>query len=173
MYLSDLMEDKISSCYSMTEPQGGADPTQFKCAAVQDGEEWVITGEKLWSSSAKYASFFIVMAVTDPGAQRHRRLSMFIVPAKTKGVEIVRSVGLGVDEMDLHDPERNLPGGDHAYMRYHSVRVPLDHMLGGRGDGFLVAQTRLSGGRIHYGMRTIGFCKRALDMMCERGRLAT
>ena len=106
-------------------------------------------------------------------AQRHRRLSMFIVPAKTKGVEIVRSVGLGVDEMDLHDPERNLPGGDHAYMRYHSVRVPLDHMLGGRGDGFLVAQTRLSGGRIHYGMRTIGFCKRALDMMCERGRLAT
>ena len=173
MYLDDLVEDRITSCYSMTEPQGGADPTQFTCAAVQDGDHWVIDGEKLWSSSAKYASFFIVMAVTDPAAQRHRRLSMFIVPAETAGVEIVRSVGLGTAEIDLHDPERGLPGGDHAYMRYTNVRIPLDHLLGGRGDGFLVAQTRLSGGRIHYGMRTIGFCKRALDMMCERAKSRT
>ena len=78
------------------------------------------------------------------------------------------NVQVGIAELDLHDPERGLPGGDHAYVRYTGVRVPADALLGRRGGGFVVAQTRLSGGRIHYGMRTIGICKRALDMMCER-----
>jgi acyl-CoA dehydrogenase len=172
-YLGPLINDKISSCYSMTEPHGGADPTQFVTAAVQQGGEWVINGAKLWSSSAKYAAFYLVLAVTDPGASRHSKMSMFIVPADTPGVKIERSVGVGIEEMDLHDPERGLPGGDHGYVTYTDVRIPLDHLLGNRGEGFLVAQTRLSGGRIHYGMRTIGICKRALDMMCERAKSRT
>merc|ERR1719261_1771106 len=167
-YLNDLMEDKIVSCYSMTEPQGGADPKVFQTRAVQEGNEWVINGQKIWSSSAKYAAFFLVLAITDPEAPPCNRLSCFIVPAETPGVNIMRNVGVGVDEIDLHDPERGLPGGEHAWMKYINVKVPLDHMLGPRGGGFLVAQTRLSGGRIHYGMRTIGICKKALDMACER-----
>merc|ERR1712110_966717 len=113
-YLQPLMEDKISSCYSMTEPQGGADPTQFRCRASEDGDSWVINGEKLWSSNAKYASFFLVLAVTDPQAATHSRMSMFIVPAETPGVQIVRSIGVGIGELDLHDPERGMPGGEHA-----------------------------------------------------------
>lgn len=149
-FLAPLMNDEISSCYSMTEPTGGADPTTFTCRAVQDGRtgEWVIDGEKIWSSSAKYAAFFLVMAVTDPDAARHSRMSMFIVPAGAPGVAIVRNVGVGVGELDEHHPERGMPGGDHGLVRYTRVRVPADALLGQRGGGFIVAQTRLSGGRI-------------------------
>ena len=114
-----------------------------------------------------------MMAVTDPEASRHSSMSMFIIPATTPGVTILRNVGTGIHELDLHDPERGLPGGDHGYVEYKNVRVPFDHLLGRRGEGFLVAQTRLSGGRIHYGMRTIGTCKRAFDMMCERAQSRT
>merc|ERR1712232_1221867 len=78
-YLRPLMDDEISSCYSMSEPQGGADPTQFRLRATEEEHNWVLNGEKLWSSNSKYASFFLVLAVTDPQAAAHRRLSMFIV----------------------------------------------------------------------------------------------
>jgi len=84
---------------------------------------------------------------------------MFIVPADTPGVEIVRNVGLGTE------PEGH---GTHGYMRYTDVRVPLDHLQGGEGQAFVIAQTRLGGGRIHHAMRTIGLAQKAIDMMCER-----
>jgi acyl-CoA dehydrogenase len=160
-YLKPLMEGDIVSCFSMTEPQAGADPKEFICKAWQEGDEWVIDGEKWFSSNARYAAFFIVMAVTDPEASPSRRMSMFIVPAETRGINILRNVGLG--GVPLSDPH-----GDHAYMRYEKVRVPLDAMLGGPGDGFKVAQARLGGGRVHHAMRTVGQCKRALEMMLER-----
>ena len=83
------------SCYSMTEPEGGADPTQFKTRAVRDGSEWVLNGWKFFSSNAKTAAFFIVMAVTDPSVSPYKGMSMFLVPADTPGIEIVRNVGLG------------------------------------------------------------------------------
>jgi acyl-CoA dehydrogenase len=159
LYLQPLLDNKIVSCFSMTEPRGGSDPTSFTTQAVLDGGEWVINGEKWFSSHAKFASFLIVLAVTDPEESSHRRMSMFVVPKQTPGIEIVRNVGL------YGHPEGE---GTHAYVRYHDVRVPRDHMLGNRGDGFLVAQTRLGGGRIHHAMRTVGLVKKAFDMMCER-----
>jgi acyl-CoA dehydrogenase len=158
-YLEPLLRNDIVSAYSMTEPQGGSDPTQFVTSAVLDGDEWVINGEKWFSSHARYASFLIVLAVTDPEEQAHRRMSMFVVPADTAGVEIVRNV-----PVYGHSPE----AGTHAYVRYTDVRIPADHILGGRGEGFIVAQTRLGGGRIHHAMRTVGLVRRAFDMMCER-----
>ena len=79
-FLRPLLDGEIVSCFSMTEPHAGADPTMFKCAAVQDGDEWVIDGEKWFSSNARHAAFLIVMAVTDPEAPPHSRMSMFIVP---------------------------------------------------------------------------------------------
>lgn len=158
-YLEPLLAGEIMSCYSMTEPRGGSDPTGFTTRAVQDGDEWVIDGEKWFSSHARFASFLIVMAVTDPEAARHKRASMFVVPTGTPGIEIVRNVGVWGHE----DGEAT-----HAYIRYNSVRVPKDHILGQRGEGFAVAQTRLGGGRIHHAMRTVGLVKTALDMMSER-----
>ncbi|HEY3942266.1 MAG TPA: acyl-CoA dehydrogenase family protein [Acidimicrobiales bacterium] len=158
-YLQPLLNGEISSCYSMTEPHAGADPTLFTTRAELDGDEWVINGEKWFSSNARFASFLIVMAVTNPEVSAYQGMSMFIVPAETPGVNIIRNVATGTEA----DAE-----GSHAYIRYENVRVPKDHVLGHEGGAFAIAQTRLGGGRIHHGMRTVGQCRRAFDMMCER-----
>ena len=158
-YLEPLLDNRIISCFSMTEPQGGADPKVFTTTAVQDGDEWVINGEKWFASFASSASFIIVMAVTDPDAPPYERHSMFVVPGETPGIDVLRDVGLG------YQP---LGGGREGYVRWEDVRVPADHMLGPRGGAFVVAQTRLGGGRIHHAMRTVGLVKRIFDMLCER-----
>jgi acyl-CoA dehydrogenase len=158
-YLRALLDGEITSCYSMTEPQAGSDPGLFTTRAVRDGGSWVITGEKWFSSNARYAAFFIVMAVTDPARGTRGGMSMFIVPAGTAGVEIIRNVGVGTE------PEAT---ASHAYMRYTDVRVPADHLLGAEGAAFDIAQARLGGGRIHHAMRTIAQVRRALEMMLER-----
>jgi acyl-CoA dehydrogenase len=160
-YLEPLLRNEIVSCFSMTEPQGGADPSVFQTSAVRDGDEWVINGEKWFSSNARYSSFLIVMVVTDPDNPTYQQQSMFLVPTDTPGVEIVRNVGVGYES-------RSDDSGSHAYIRYNDVRVPADNMLGPRGGAFVVAQTRLGGGRIHHAMRTSGRVQRIFDMMCER-----
>lgn len=158
-YLQPLLNGEISSCYSMTEPHAGADPTLFTTRAERDGDEWVINGEKWFSSNARFAEFLIVMAVTNPDVSAYQGMSMFIVPADTAGVDIIRNVGTGTE------PEEQ---GSHAYIRYENVRVPADHVLGGEGQAFAIAQTRLGGGRIHHAMRTIATVRQAFDLMCER-----
>jgi len=160
-YLQPLLDGDIVSTFSMTEPHAGADPKEFICKAKRDGDEWVIEGEKWFSSNAKYAAFFIVMAVTDPDASPSRRMSMLVVPAETPGINILRNVGLFEETLGHEE-------GIHGYIRYEKVRVPLDAMLGGPGEGFRVAQARLGGGRVHHAMRTVGKCRRALEMMLER-----
>jgi acyl-CoA dehydrogenase len=157
-YLQPLLDGKIFSCFSMTEPQGGSDPKEFTTAAVLDGDEWVINGEKWFSSNARYSEFLIVMVVTEPDAAPYQQQSMIIVPTDTPGVEILRNVGHGFGDQD----------GTHAYIRYTDVRVPQENLLGGRGEAFVVAQTRLGGGRIHHAMRTVGMARAALEMMLER-----
>ncbi len=158
-YLQPLLDGECFSSYSMTEPHAGADPTLFKTRAVRDGDEWVISGWKYFSSNAKTASFLIVMAVTNPDVSPYQGMSMFLVPTSTPGVHIERNVGLAGEPMNE---------GSHALIHYEDVRVPLDALLGGEGQAFAVAQTRLGGGRIHHAMRTIGMAQKALDMLCER-----
>jgi acyl-CoA dehydrogenase len=156
-FLTPLLENEIVSCFSMTEPQGGADPLQFVTKAERDGDEWVITGEKWFSSCARFASFYLMLAVTDTEASPHRRMSMFIVPADNPGVTILKDYSFYGEAEPVH-----------AHVRYDQVRVPLDHLLGQPGDGFVVAQTRLGGGRMHHAMRTLAQATRAFEMMCER-----
>jgi alkylation response protein AidB-like acyl-CoA dehydrogenase len=134
------MNQEIWSAYSMTEPQGGSDPDLFKTHAVRDGEEWVINGEKWFTSAGRAADILFVMCTN----------GIFIVPRTTPGVEI----------MDVPST--------HNHIRYTDVRVPLDHLLGPEDGAKVLAQRRLGGGRIHHAMRTIAQCKRAFDMMCER-----
>ena len=158
-YLQPLLDGKIVSCYSMTEPQAGSDPQQFECRVTRDGDEYVIDGYKWFSSNFRYATFAIVMAVSDPDVPVYQGTSMMLVPTDTPGIEIIRNVGLAGEK----------PGeGSHAYVHYNKVRVPADNLLGGEGQAFAIAQTRLGGGRIHHAMRTIAVCQRAFDMMCER-----
>ena len=139
-WLEPLMNQELFSAYSMTEPEGGSDPNQFKTHAVRDGDEWVINGEKWFTSAGRHADLLFVMCTN----------GMFIVPRDTPGVDIM-------DFPRTHD-----------HIRYNDVRVPLDHLLGPEDGAKVLAQRRLGGGRIHHAMRTIAQCKRAFDMMCER-----
>ena len=158
-YLQPLLDGECFSCYSMTEPHAGSDPTMFTTRARRDGDEWVIQGRKWFSSNARTASFFIVMAVTDPDVSAYQGMSMFLVPADTPGIVIERHTGLmgeGEDE------------GMHALIHYDDARVPVDNLLGGEGQAFAIAQTRLGGGRVHHAMRAVATCRKALDLLCER-----
>jgi acyl-CoA dehydrogenase len=158
-YLQPLLDGEIFSTYAMTEPQAGADPKEFTCHAWREGDEWVIEGEKWYASNFKVSSFVIAMVVTNPENAPHERMSMFLIPSDTPGLFDIRDVA------GMNDPVEN---GHHAYLRFDKVRVPLDAMLGGPGQGFRLAQARLGGGRIHHAMRVVGQCQRALEMMQER-----
>ena len=159
-YLQPLLDGEIVSCYSMTEPQAGADPGQFTCIAVRNGDDWVVNGEKWFASHACVAEFVILMAITDPNVPVHEGSTMFIVPRNTPGMEIVRNSAVG--------PRDEIGSGVHGYLRFSDCRLPAEAVLGEVGKGFHVAQSRLGGGRIHHAMRTVGMLNKAMDMMCER-----
>jgi len=163
-YLHPLLAGDLKSAFSMTEPDSaGSDPTLLRTRAVRDGDDWVITGHKWFSTNGSIADFLIVMAVTDPDARPHNRASMFIVDADAPGVNIVRDVAT----ME-HPWESFARYGNHAEIRYDQVRVPGSALLGAEGAGFLIAQQRLYPGRIHHCMRWLGVARRAFDMLCER-----
>lgn len=157
-YLQPLLANEVVSCFAMTEPHGGADPTAIRSMAVRDGDHWVINGEKWFASEAEVASFFIMMVVTEPEAESpHERASMFFVPAGAPGLNIVRNYGFYGEKGDTH-----------AHLRIENLRVHQDEMLGSSGQGFAIAQSRLGGGRLHHAMRTIAQASRAFEMMSER-----
>jgi acyl-CoA dehydrogenase len=162
-WLEPLLEGEIRSAFSMTEPEvASSDATNIATRLERDGDEYVINGRKWWTSGAMSprCELLIVMGVTDPDAERHRRQSMVLVPKDTAGVDVRRSTTLfGYDDG---------PHGGHAEIVYDDVRVPAANLLGEEGDGFRIAQERLGPGRIHHAMRAIGMAERALEMMCER-----
>jgi acyl-CoA dehydrogenase len=159
-YLRPLVGGDARSFFSMTEPDvSGADPTGLRTTAVLDQGEWVIDGTKWFATAAEGATFGIVMAVTDPEADAHHKMSQIIVPADAEGVEIEAVPVLG---------HRGRGWSTHCEVRYRSVRVPEENLLGRRGDGFAIAQARLGPGRIHHVMRWLGQMERAFELMCER-----
>jgi acyl-CoA dehydrogenase len=163
-WLHPLLAGDLKSAFSMTEPHtAGSDPTLLQTRAARDGDDYVISGRKWFSSNASIADFLIVMAVTDPEARSHQRATMFIVPADTPGVNILRDV----PTME-HPWEDFGKLGGHAEIVYDDVRIPADNRLGAEGEGFLIAQQRLYPGRIHHCMRWLGQAQRAFDMLCER-----
>jgi acyl-CoA dehydrogenase len=163
-WLHPLLAGDLHSAFSMTEPDtAGSDPTLLRTRAVKDGDEYVITGRKWFSSNASIADFLIVMAVTDPEARPHQRATMFVVDVDTPGVNILRDV----PTME-HPQEEFGKYGGHAEVVYDDVRIPASQRLGSEGAGFLIAQQRLYPGRIHHCMRWIGVARRAFDMLCER-----
>ncbi len=162
-WMEPLLAGEIRSAFSMTEPNtAGSDPTLLVTRAEEDGDGWILNGHKWYTSHGSIADFLIVMAVSDPEAQKYQRASMFIVPVDTPGVNIVRDVAT----ME-HPEERYGYFGGHAEIRYENVRLPKEALLGPRGAGFLIAQQRLYPGRIHHCMRWLGVARRAFDMMCE------
>jgi acyl-CoA dehydrogenase len=164
-WLRPLLAGELKSAFSMTEPEvAGSDPTRLRTRAVrQDDGSYVLTGHKWFTSNGSIADFLVVMAVTDPDAEPHRRASMFLVPADAQGVRMVRDV----PNMEHPYEHWGMLGG-HTEIRYDDVRLPPDALLGDEGDGFLIAQHRLVPGRIHHCMRWLGVARRAFDMLCER-----
>jgi len=158
-FLKPLVSGATRSFFGMTEPEvSGSDPTGLQGRAERDGDEWVINAHKWFSSGADGAGFGIVMVVTDPDAEPHRRASMILVPTDTPGYELVRKIPVMGHE--------GRGWGTHCETRFTDLRVPLENVLGEPGDGFRIAQKRLGPGRIHHVMRWLGQMQRAFDLMC-------
>ena len=161
-WLQPLLDGKIRSAFGMTEPgTASSDATNMQATAVLDGDEYVINGEKWWTSGAgdPRCKIIIFMCVTNPDNPKHQRHSMILVPMETEGVEIEKMMHVfGYDDA---------PHG-HAHMKFTNVRVPKENLLLGEGRGFEIAQGRLGPGRIHHCMRAIGLGERALAMMCKQ-----
>jgi alkylation response protein AidB-like acyl-CoA dehydrogenase len=159
-FLRPLVAGDIRSCFSMTEPAtAGSNPTLLETTAVKDGADYVINGQKWFTSSADGAAFAIVMAVTDPEAPPYQRASMIIVPTETPGFNLVRNVSVMGHAGSGH--------ASHGEVIYQSCRVPQANLLGPEGAGFAIAQERLGPGRIHHCMRWLGIASRSFDLMCE------
>ena len=161
-YLAPLVAGDVFPSFAMTEPEvASSDPTQLQTRAVLDGDHWVISGRKWFTTGANVAAYTTVMARTEPDAAPHAAFSMIVVPTDTPGYTIVREV-----------PVMGMFGG-HCEVVFDEVRVPRRNLLGERGAGFLIAQQRLGPGRIFHCMRWLGQAQRAFDLMCERALART
>jgi acyl-CoA dehydrogenase len=165
-WLWPLLEGRLSSSFALTEPDiASSDPTQIQTTAVLEGDHYCINGRKWFASNASGADFVLAMVVTHPERGPHERASMIVIERGTPGMNILR---------DVHTMDHPWPGpgdqhsGGHAEIVFEDCRVPRENLIGKPGEGFLLAQKRLNGGRIHHAMRWIGQSQRAFDMMCER-----
>ncbi len=160
-FLRPLIEGKIRSCFSMTEPGfAGSNPVAMGTTAVREGDGYIINGHKWFTTAADGAAFAVVMAASHPDAEPHKRASMFIVPSDTPGFQLLRNI-----------PVMGESGHgwlSHGEIRYHNCRIPEDYLLGPPGEGFRLAQERLGPGRIHHCMRWLGIAERAFRLMVAR-----
>jgi acyl-CoA dehydrogenase len=160
-FLEPLLKGEKRVCYSMTEKAAGADATGMQTRAVKDGNEnYVLNGEKWFSSAASAADMALVMAMTDPDAPRHQRYSTFIVELPNPGYRIKRDI----PTMAAEGPLSHIMGGGHAEIDIKDLVVPAENLLGGEGRGFDMGQHRLAYGRLRHGMHNVAMAQRALDM---------
>ena len=164
-FLKPLLNGEKRVCYSMTEKASGADATGMRTTAVKDGNEnYILNGEKWFSSAASAADLALVMARTDPDAPRHQQFSTFIVELPNPGYKIKRDI----PTMAVHGPLAEVMGGGHAEIEIKDLVVPAENLLGGEGRGFDMGQHRLAYGRLRHGMHNVAMAQRALDMATAR-----
>jgi acyl-CoA dehydrogenase len=139
-YLSPILEGREIWCQLFSEPEAGSDLASLRTRAVQDGDGWIVTGQKVWSSGAHYADFGIMPARTDFDAPKHKGLSFFVVDMRTPGIEV--------------RPLRQLTGDSHFNeVFFDGARLPASSVVGSVGEGWRVTQTTLMSER----MITTGF----------------
>jgi len=161
-FLEPLINGKTRSCFSMTEREfAGSNPVEMATTAIRDGDNYIINGNKWFTTAADGADFTIVMANTSPDAvNKYQKASMILVPTNTEGFTVVRNTPIMGEENDL--------SFSHSEVEFKNCKVPVKNLVGQEGFGFTLAQQRLGPGRIHHCMRWIGICERAFDLMCER-----
>lgn len=159
-FLLPLAHGDIRSCFAMTEPHtAGSNPTQLDTTAKWVDGHWVINGKKWFTTAADGSQFTIVMAVTEPEAQRHQRASMIIVPLDNPGYRNIRNI-----QVMGHSGSGYF---SHSEVEFVDCKVPTNHLIGERGAGFKMAQQRLGPGRIQHCMRWIGIAQRCFKLMCQ------
>lgn len=163
-FLKPLLNGEKRICYSMTEKAAGADATGMQTSAIRDGDNYVLNGEKWFSSAASVADIALVMAKTDPDAPRHQQFSTFLVELPNPGYQIVRNI----KTMAIESPLGEKLGGGHAEIKIDNLVVPAENLLGGLGQGFNMGQHRLAYGRLRHGMHNVAMAQRALDMATAR-----
>src|SRR6201987_6011596 len=160
-FLKPLLNGEKRICFSMTEKASGADATGMQTSAVKDGNEnYILNGEKWFSSSASVADLALVMAKTDPTAPRHKQYSTFIVELPNPGYKINRNI----KNMAFEGAHYDKLAGGHSEIEIRDLKVPADNLLGGEGNGFAMGQHRLAYGRLRHGIHNIAKAQRALDM---------
>ena len=160
-FLKPLLNGDKRICFSMTEKAAGADATGMQTTAVKDGNEnYILNGEKWFSSSASVADMALVVARTDPNAPRHKQHSTFIVELPNPGYNIKRNIA----NMAIEGPHADAIHGGHSEIEIKDLKVPADNLLGGEGNGFNMGQHRLAYGRLRHGMHNVAKAQRALDM---------
>ncbi len=163
-FLKPLLNGDKRICYSMTEKAAGADATGMQTRAVRDGDNYILNGEKWFSSAASAADIAVVMAKTNPDAPRHQQFSTFIVELPNPGYQITRDI----KTMAVESPLSHVMGGGHSEVIIKDLVVPAENLLGGEGNGFSMGQHRLAYGRLRHGMHNIAMAQRALDMATKR-----
>ncbi|MBI0293596.1 acyl-CoA dehydrogenase family protein [Streptomyces sp. PRKS01-29] len=160
-WLRPLLDARIRSCFAMTEPEvASSDARNIRTRITRDGDSYLVNGRKWYTSGIldPDCELIILMGKTDPEAPTYRQQSMLLIPRDTPGVTVLR-------DLPMFGYTDRLGHGD---VLFENVRVPVENILGGEGEGFALAQGRLGPGRMHYAMRAVGFAERALRLMCER-----
>ena len=154
-FLTKLASGEWLGCFCLTEPEAGSDASALRCRAVRDGDEWVITGTKQFITSGKYAQLALVLAVTDPTADK-KGISCFLVPTDSDGYVVSRLE----EKMGQHC-------SDTATIVFDQCRIPAENLLGAEGEGYKIALSNLESGRIGIAAQSVGMARAALDAAIE------
>ncbi|TDC55505.1 acyl-CoA dehydrogenase [Actinomadura sp. KC345] len=154
-WLAPMLRADLLACQLFSEPEAGSDLANVRLRAVREGDAWILTGQKVWTSGAQFAHVGELIARTDPAVPKHRGMTAFVVPMDAPGVDI--------------RPLRQMSGGtSFNEVFFNDVRIPDSDRLGDVGDGWRVALTTLGFERGHSGRRKVGGTWRYLWELAER-----